>query len=113
MGGGRSIWIDCVKGLGITLVVVGHVWRGMWNADLPIRGDIYYAIDGYIYSFHMPLFFFVGGVFLLNSAAKPAGEYFADKLRTIVYPYVLWTILFAMTQAMISRYCNAHVYFLE
>jgi peptidoglycan/LPS O-acetylase OafA/YrhL len=44
----RLGWLDAAKGLGIILVVIGHVWtRG------PVRDAIY--------AFHMPLFFIAAG----------------------------------------------------
>ena len=41
----RLRWIDALKGIGIILVVFAH-------HKLPV------ALDTYIFSFHMPLFFF-------------------------------------------------------
>ena len=44
----RYTWIDCIKGIGIFLVVLGHIYK-----------DNY--IGQWIYSFHMPLFFMLSG----------------------------------------------------
>ena len=58
--GQRLGWLDAAKGLGIILVVIGHVWtRG------PVRDTIY--------AFHMPLFFLLAAlavVFTLASLAQ-------------------------------------------
>jgi len=53
---GRNHTIDNIKGCGILLVIVGHILLG--SADQNVVRYI-------IYSFHMPLFFFISG-FLLN-----------------------------------------------
>lgn len=47
----RENWVDIAKGIGIILVVMGH-------ANCP---EIPHGI---IYSFHMPLFFFLSGLFI-------------------------------------------------
>jgi fucose 4-O-acetylase-like acetyltransferase len=54
----RDIWVDYAKGIGILLVVYGHVARGMANAGITINETLYQLADSMIYSFHMPLFFF-------------------------------------------------------
>jgi uncharacterized membrane protein YcfT len=42
----RQDWIDSLKGMAIVLVVIGHL------------NTISNELNQYIYSFHMPLFFF-------------------------------------------------------
>lgn len=46
----RVLWIDYVRDIGIWTVVLGH---SFCSEDL----------KQYIYSFHMPLFFFLSGIF--------------------------------------------------
>ncbi len=45
----------------------------------------------FIYSFHMPLFFLLSGIFNRHSIARRG--FLADKVRTILYPYVLWSLM--------------------
>jgi hypothetical protein len=59
----REIWVDYSKAIGIVLVVYGHVAHGIYKASLPINKDVYLLIDSVIYSFHMPLFFFLSGLY--------------------------------------------------
>ncbi len=79
--------------MGIILVVYGHALRGQvtsgafdpaWHADLQ---------DAVIYAFHMPLFFFLAGLFVQRSIAKGASAFLRDKVLTLVYPYFLWSII--------------------
>uniref|UniRef100_UPI001C2F5592 acyltransferase family protein n=1 Tax=Micrococcus sp. GbtcB5 TaxID=2824750 RepID=UPI001C2F5592 len=49
MGTNRVEWIDTAKGMGIFLVILGHT------------GSLGGRITNYIYSYHMPLFFFLSG----------------------------------------------------
>ena len=65
----REKYIDVAKGFGILLVVYGHV---ISNCDL--RPDLT-LIQKFIYSFHMPLFFFISGYCLglrKDTGEKPA-----------------------------------------
>ncbi|MBC7755034.1 MAG: acyltransferase family protein [Bdellovibrio sp.] len=59
----RTLWVDYAKALGIMLVVYGHVTRGLYNAQIPMNENLFKLIDSIIYSFHMPLFFFLSGLF--------------------------------------------------
>ena len=58
-----------------------------------------------IYAFHMPAFFFVSGVFLRASVQKRGERRFAaEKLRSMIYPYVLWAFLYAAAALVFARY---------
>jgi fucose 4-O-acetylase-like acetyltransferase len=103
-GGTRSNIVDIVKGIAITLVVYGHTAQGMihrkwWGGPRAIFSD------GFIYSFHMPAFFFVSGLFVMSSLAKRGNKRFAvDKLKTILYPYVLFAVIGAAIEPLIGRF---------
>jgi fucose 4-O-acetylase-like acetyltransferase len=100
----RSNVVDIVKGIAILLVVYGHtaqglVHRGWWTGP----GASYSRT--FIYSFHMPAFFFVAGLFVTGSIAKRGNKRFAvDKLQTILYPYVLFAIISAAIEPWIGRF---------
>ncbi|MDR3734446.1 MAG: acyltransferase [Acidobacteriaceae bacterium] len=92
-GKARSQLVDIVKGVAIGLVAYGHSTQGMehrgwWNSPA------YIFSDTFIYSFHMPVFFFVAGLFLIGSLHRRGLKHFTlDKLQTILYPYMLWAAL--------------------
>ncbi|BEL98781.1 hypothetical protein SM14VA2_11940 [Serratia marcescens] len=66
----REAWVDYAKGIGIILVVFGHVNRGLYSAGIQLSGSSYLLTDSIIYSFHMPLFFFLSGLFFTQSLDK-------------------------------------------
>lgn len=107
----RLDWIDLSKGLGIVLVVYGHVARGMATAGLSF--DHFTEIDRVIYSFHMPLFFMLSGFFFLKSARKGSKKYALSKVSTILYPYLLWSLIQICIQYLASSYTNGTVSFEE
>jgi fucose 4-O-acetylase-like acetyltransferase len=91
---GRVDWVDAAKGFGIILVVVGHAIRGLLDARILIGTAPVQCIDTWIYSFHMPLFFFLTGLFIARSAEKDTLAHFMfDKVATLAYPYFVWSTI--------------------
>jgi len=84
----RVQWIDYAKGIGIFLVVFGHTLRGLVNSSILDTSTIIVSIDQWIYSFHMPLFFYLSGLFIERSASKPLRDFFVSKFKVIAYPYL-------------------------
>lgn len=89
----RVAWIDFAKGIAVLLVVIGHVIPGLLNAGLISADHPLNLVAAWIYAFHMPVFFFLAGMFALRSAQRTVGEFLADKFRVIVYPYLLWSLI--------------------
>lgn len=75
----RIEFIDVAKGLGIILVVLGH----LNSAEQPIRN--------FIYSFHMPLFFILSGMFFEeNTDFKTL---LTKSIKTLLVPYIIFLVL--------------------
>ncbi len=72
----RSNSIDVCKGLGIILVVLGHNQLAWLAGGVPFR---------VIFSFHMPLFFVLAGVFMNTS--EPLHEYARSRVQSLLKPY--------------------------
>jgi fucose 4-O-acetylase-like acetyltransferase len=104
---GRDTWVDYAKAIGIVLVVYGHVARGVHNAGIPMDQELYRLVDSVLYSYHMPLFFFLSGLFFFHSLKRrgPAALA-ANKVDTILYPYILWSLIQGLTEVWLSRYTN-------
>lgn len=75
----RIEYIDIAKGIGILLVVMGH-------NDFSLVSPFFYK---FIYAFHMPLFFFVSGMFF--KAELPFLTVLRRRFDTLLKPY-LFTI---------------------
>lgn len=77
----RLHWIDTLKGIGIMLVVFAH-------HSLPI------ALDTYIFSFHMPLFFFISGfLFDFGKYAGSAANFVKGRFRSLIVPYFCFALI--------------------
>lgn len=87
----RCPWIDWAKAFGITMVLLGHV-PGLPE---PFRR--------WIYSFHMPLFFFLSGCLLgEKKLSLPLRKFLAKSTKTLLLPYILFGLglwLFWLTLA--------------
>jgi fucose 4-O-acetylase-like acetyltransferase len=92
----RIDWIDALRGIGIVLVVFGHVWRGVDNAGLIHSPMLFATIDQVVYLFHMPLFFFLSGL-LFEAAVNRHGikNSFIRRIESLLYPLLLWSYVTA------------------
>jgi len=110
----RSAWVDYAKSLGIILVVYGHAARGLSNAGIESDAKLTEIINSVIYSFHMPLFFFLSGFFFYNSLIKRGGaKLVLSKVDTIVYPYLVWSIIQGISEVFLSSYTNGSLSYSE
>lgn len=97
----RVGWIDAARGLAILLVVFGHAAGGLIDARgpgslVPLR----YVFLG-IYTFHMPVFFFLAGLFVEQRLRNGTTAFFKKLLITIVWAYFLWSVVqFSIIYAM-------------
>ena len=79
----RQPYLDIAKGIGIILVVLGHIEIG--------------AANTWIYSFDLPLFFFVSGIcFHYRDDFK---EFLVKRLRRCLIPYVVFGIIIVLVEA--------------
>jgi fucose 4-O-acetylase-like acetyltransferase len=102
--GRRVNWVDYCKGLGIFYVVVGHVLRGLRQGAIVSESPVYQLIDSWLYSFHMPLFFFLAGLFVQPSSRRSVAEFTLNKAAVLIYPYFLWSIVQGLAES--SHYAN-------
>jgi fucose 4-O-acetylase-like acetyltransferase len=81
----RFDWIDQARGLSIFLVVYGH--------NFPVT-------EPYIYSFHVPLFFFISGMFhpKIVSAAV-----IGRRAKMILIPYFIWALALYLFWLFLGR----------
>ena len=105
----RYGWVDYAKGIAIFLVVYRHVFEGLKRAGLDVEGFMGFEYANIIFfSFRMPLFFIVSGIFVSGSLAKRGFSGFtSQKFKTILYPYFLWAALQISLQILLSSYVNA------
>lgn len=90
----RISWIDALKGLGMMLVILGHM-------------TIPETARRFIFSFHMPLFFFVSGYLFKNNFSL---KWSLRKLDTLFVPYVVYGVLALAAFVFVGKVdCSAGV----
>lgn len=100
-------WVSYGKGIGIFLVVYGHLLSSSYNAGINISEHFFALSDSIVYSFHMPLFFLLSGIFVEQSLRKRGpGQFLLTKLRTIAYPYLIWSLLQTTIEVMFAGQTN-------
>lgn len=106
----RNALFDYAKGIGILLVVYGHVARGLIGAGLAMDKAAYGLIDSVIYSFHMPLFFIPAGLLFPGSIARHSRRSLIEnKFRLIFYPYVVWSLIQGAIEVEFTGATNSRV----
>jgi fucose 4-O-acetylase-like acetyltransferase len=95
----RAGYLDIAKGILISLVVFGHAWRAVYSNGILTNEGWFQNVDGWIYSFHMPAFFFLAGVFALKSAERPLLQFVMRKMQTVA---VLQVVMAGSTTHLVS-----------
>ena len=78
----RWPWLDAAKGLGIALIVWGHIY----SITDPT------ALQVYVYAFHVPLFFFISGL-TFRPEHNTLTQVWRSKTRTLLLPYLVYAFL--------------------
>ena len=84
----RDESIDIAKGIGIYLVCLGHTTPNE-------------VVLKWLYSFHMPLFFFLSGIF--HSQSENYFVFFKKKVRALLVPYLFFAITLFMFFLLVSK----------
>lgn len=72
----RIEYIDIAKGMGIILMIMGHIGYG----------ELFHR---FIHAFHMPLFYFCAGLFFKEANAFDMRNYINKKAKRLLVPYIL------------------------
>lgn len=104
----RYRWVDYIKGIAILLVVYRHVLIGIERSGISVSE---YMKDANLifYSFRMPLFFILSGIFISSSLAKRSFRQLTGlKFELLIYPYLVWVFLQITFQILLSHYTNSN-----
>lgn len=99
--------IDVLYTIGTMLVILGHSHYSDWSL---ILGTPIEAVIGFIYTFHMPLFFFIAGFLFMNSNKIERvgyGKWIGEKAIKLLTPYFVLSII-----AIVPKYyLESHNFF--
>jgi acyltransferase len=88
----RHDLINSLRAIGIVLVVLGHTL------------GISEGVDKYIFSFHMPLFFFLSGIVLTSTRLSlPWIKWLLHYWRRLILPYLLFSLITYLPWVLVTR----------
>lgn len=90
--GKRIEWIDTARGIGLLLVFFGHM-------------HVSY-LSTWIYTFHMPLFFFLSGMLYPGCEKYSFSEFAWRRFKGLVIPYFALGIVIALFYCCLFAYYN-------
>ena len=109
MGSKRLDWIDIAKGIAIILVVIGHCIPDAASST-GISVTEYRWLHNIIYSFHMPLFFFLSGYMMVRQNMVRAGkrpfDIIKDRCKRLLTPYVFVGLCYEPFKLLLSQFAN-------
>lgn len=69
----RLQYVDIARGIAMICIILGHLGNP--------------SINRVVFTFHVPIFFFITGYFTNNKRRLP--EFAKNKLRTLIVPYII------------------------
>lgn len=95
MGDKRLHYIDVLKGIGIIFVILSHASMSS-------------IITNYLFSFHMPLFFFISGyLFTIKDNFRSV---ILKKVKTLLIPYICFILIADIIYSLLNN--NFNLFFL-
>jgi len=104
----RMEWVDYLRGIAILLIVYRHVLIGIQRGNIAVP-QILVDANMVFYSFRMPLFFILSGIFISQSLAKKGVEKLIGiKFEKLFYPYLIWASIQITLQIALSGVTNSN-----
>lgn len=100
---GRLDYIDIAKGIGISLVVLGHT-------TITISGGIGKFVHDFLYLFHMPLFFLISGYLYNHKREQTLWSYSKRKLYSLAIPFLFFWIVPSLYQIFVNGEPYSYLY---
>lgn len=89
----RWHWMDSYRGLAVLLVAFGHTAGVTTHVDLELNIPGMDEFWAFFRPVRMPLMFFLSGTLLERSLRKGMRTYAEGKIRRVLWPYLVWSII--------------------
>lgn len=99
---GRMEWMDLLRGVAVLLVVVWHVVSvpSIFTGIEP--EGVLGALNDALSPFRIPTLLVLSGLLLERSLSKGPRRYVGGKVRHIVWPYILWSVLIVAASSSLA-----------
>lgn len=104
----RDSSFDIMKGIAILLVVLGHSVPDQASVN-GIASYPLYLMRTIIYSFHMPVFFFVSGYFMHIPLKEGFQKFVKDKSIRLMVPYFTIGLLYFPFKLALSKFASQQI----
>lgn len=109
----REIWVDNVKVIACILVVLGHFFQSMTQANVLPTNDLYQWFNQTIYCFHVPLFFICSGYLYQKLSVvndvHSWGRNVLKKLLLLGIPYFTFSLATWVLKTLFSSSVNSEI----
>ncbi len=97
----RNDSLDIAKGIGIILVVLGHTMSPVMEGH-----NIIEWLYSVIYTFHMPLFFFISGYVAtkLVTQTTQKTELLKQRVIRLMIPYLTWAVIYLPMKTVMAQH---------
>jgi uncharacterized membrane protein YcfT len=91
----RHLWMDAVRGESVLLVIVFHSTGLLRYGGVPTPRHLV-TFNNVSEPYWMPTLSFLSGMLVDSSMDRGAREYYEGKVRTVLYPFAVWTVVHAI-----------------
>ena len=109
----KEIWVDNVKVIACILVVLGHFFQSMTQANVLSANDLYQWFNQTIYYFHVPLFFICSGYLYQKLSVvndvHSWGRNVLKKLLVLGIPYFTFSLVTWVLKTLFSSSVNNEI----
>lgn len=104
----RHEWVDRARGLALLFVVLQHA--GYYAADSWPVPDWFRAMRDLLAPLRMPVLMMLAGLFLDRSLRKGAAPFLQAKLRQVLWPFLVWTVIWLVATGNAERLLELKVW---
>lgn len=95
--------LDLMKGIGIILVYLGHVF----NLTILKWDSLILYLYRTTYSFHMPLFFFISGLLSSTNKEIDLNKFYKGKIKRLLIPYLFINLVDYIPRTLFPKLVNS------
>lgn len=98
----RITWMDKLRGLAVLLVLIYHAADLTAIAGISVN-PVIEGFNEFLRPFRIPMLMFLSGLLLPRALTKSLRPYTVGKVRTLLWPYLIWSALYLLAIGEIGQ----------